>query len=214
MNTLIESAPARTDVRPVAVRIPAGGDAARRPSLTGVRLAGALAFALPVVHLVLAVLYVPRYPDATDLVAWSSVAVPVGMIAIAVAMWLTRAASRSLLAVQLAATAVALGISVAGTITADRVLNEDAVLWAMLVALSVQYLVALNVLARGAWGGILRWLPIAAASWGPVVVVASVVTGGLGSSWWAFIVYVCSGVALTGLGLLARPQLARQAGLR
>jgi 6,7-dimethyl-8-ribityllumazine synthase len=209
MNTLIEAAPARTDARQTATRTTIGDSAVVRPSLAGVRIAGILALILPIAHVAIAALYVPRYPEAMDLVAWSAVAVPVGMLAIAVAMWITRAAARPLIAVQLIAVIVALGVSVAGAVTADPMINEEVNLRVMLVALSAQYLVALGVLARGAWRGILRWLPVAAASWGTVILVAAVALGELGATWWVFIIYVCSGVALTGLGLLGLPKLTR-----
>lgn len=209
MNTLIEAAPARTDARQTATRTTIGDSAVVRPSLAGVRIAGILALVLPIAHLVIASLYVPRYPEATDFVSWSWVGVPVGMIAIAFAMWITRAAARPLIAIQVVAVVAMLGVSTAGTITGDRMLNDQANLWVSLVALSAQYVVALAVLARGAWRGIVRWLPVAAASWGTVVLLAAVALGELGATWWVFIIYVCSGVSLTGLGLLGLPKLTR-----
>ncbi len=177
MNTLIEAAPARTDARPVVARTAIGDTAAARPSLTGVRIAGILALVLPVAHVAIAALFVPRFPESTDLVAWSSVAVPLGMLAIAAAMWITRAAARPLLAIQFATVVAALGVTVAGAVTVDPMLNEEANLWVMLVALTTQYIVALAVLARGAWRGILRWLPIVGASWGTVVLLVRRGTG-------------------------------------
>lgn len=185
-------------------------DASPRPSTTGlVRALGAGTALLVAVHYVLVLIYVPRWPEATELVSWSAVAVPAGMLALTAAMWLARAASRILLLAQLLTAGFATVVYVLGAATGDEFFALEIEMWAMVSALVAQYLVALGVLARGTWRGLLRVLPIVGASWGTVVLPIAVAVEDLEATWWPLISIVCGGLILNGLAVAILTRRAR-----
>lgn len=183
------------------------------PTLAGAaidRVLGAGAAVIVAAHLALAIAFVPRWPENLELVAWSAVGVPVAMIAITAVMWRTRAASRALLSVQLLTAAIFAGAGVLSAATGERIITDDVDMWTALAALAAQYLVALGVLARGAWRGVQRWLPIAGASWAVVVLPVVELARESGADWWVFIVYVCAGLIVNGVALAIRPAAGGQ----
>ncbi|QNO37572.1 hypothetical protein H4J02_00515 [Protaetiibacter sp. SSC-01] len=170
-----------------------------------VRALGAGSALLVAAHLVIAIMYVPRWPENLALVSWSAVAVPLALLAIGVAMWLTGAASRLLLAVQLVGALAMTVVYVLGAATNDRIFAEDLEMWVSIAALTGQYLAALGVLARGAWRGVQRVLPVLGASWATVVLPVAVAFSDFEATWWPFIVYVCAGLIVNGVALAIRP---------
>lgn len=190
-------------------------DALARPGASAViRALGAGSALLVAVHLALVITFVPRWPESTELVAWSAVGVPLAMIAIAIAMWRTGAAPRPLLALQVGAAALVAASSILAAATGAEVFDETLDMWTMLAALVVQYLVALSVLARGAWTGAFRILPIAAASWAIVVAPLAIMAGDSELAWWPFIVYLCVGLVAMGIALAIRPDGGSSRGVR
>ncbi len=191
-----------TTVTPLAER----ASTTSAPGAAGaIRALGAGSAALVGVHLVIAIIYVPRWPENLALVSWSAVAVPLALLALGVAMWRTRAASRLLLGVQLVGALAMAVVYVLSAATNDRIFAEDLELWVSIAALTGQYIAALGVLARGAWRGVQRVLPILGASWATVVLPVAVAFSDVETTWWPFIVYVCSGLIINGLALAIRP---------
>ncbi len=170
-----------------------------------IRALGAGSAVLVGAHLVIAIMYVPRWPENLALVSWSAVAVPLALVALGVAMWLSRAASRTLLGLQLVTALAMTVVYVLGAATGDEIFAEDLEMWVSITALTAQYLAALGVLARGAWRGVQRVLPILGASWATVVLPVAVAFSDFEATWWPFIVYVCSGLIINGLALAIRP---------
>jgi hypothetical protein len=202
MNTLTEAAPARP--ARTAAPLPTTPASSPAPGLA-VRALGAGSTLLVALHLALAIVFVPRWPEANDLVQWSALGVPIAMIAISVAMWLTHAAARPLLALQYVTATLVIVSSAIAAYSDDELFVETLDMWTMLAALVAQYLVALGVLARGVWRGVHRVLPIAGASWGAVVLPIAMAFEGTEAVWWTFVLYVCGGLIVNGLALAIRP---------
>lgn len=175
------------------------------PTAVADRVLGAGSALLVAAHAVLAIVFVPRWPEGVEFVQWSAIAVPLAMIAITVAMWRARAASRVLLSLQLITAAIFAGSGILAATTGTRIVTDEVDLWTALAALTAQYLVALGVLGRGTWRGVQRWLPIAGASWATLVLPLIVVAGETGLEWWVFILYVCAGLIANGVALALRP---------
>ena len=176
------------------------------PSPSGViRALGAGSALLVGAHAAIAIMYVPRWPGSLDLVSWSALAVPLAMLALTAAMWLTRAASRALLGLQFATAALVTVVYTLTAVTRDALISGDLELGFTMAALIAQYLVALGVLARGTWRGPQRVLPIAAASWAVVVLPLVLLLGDTEAAWTPFIVYLYAGLIANGLSLAIRP---------
>lgn len=204
MNTLTEAAPARP-ARAAAALPESRPVSSARPSTRAVRALGAGAAILVAAHLTLAIVFVPRWPEGHALLDWSAIGVPVAMILVTAAMWLTRAAAAPLLALQYGTAVAAAIVTTVGAVSGDPFFVEDLDMWTMITALTAQYIAALGVLARGAWRGLLRVLPILGASWAAVVLPVVIATEGTEAAWWIFIVYVCSGLILNGAAIAVRP---------
>ena len=208
MNTLTETAPALP--ARVAAPLPATTSSPVRRSAATVRALGVAATLLVAVHATLAILYVPRWPVGLVWLEWSAVGVPIAMILVTAAMWITRAAAAPLLALQYATAMGVAIVGVVGAITGDPFYVEDLDMWSMLAALTAQYLVALGVLARGAWRGVRRVLPILGASWATVVLPIAIFNDGTEAAWWVFVLYVCGGLILNGAAIAIRPPARRE----
>ena len=90
------------------------------------RVLGAGSALLVAAHAVLAIVFVPRWPEGLEFVQWSAIAVPLAMIAITVAMWRTRAASRVLLALQFVTAAIFAGSGILEATTGTRIVTDEA----------------------------------------------------------------------------------------
>lgn len=202
MNTLTPEAPVQTP-RPAAVQ----------PGTTGIRIVGAVAALALAAHLAVMIAAESRWDELADLVMWSALAFPLAQVAIVAVMWHTRAASRVLLAVTGAAFAALAMTSALAASAGDPELYDDVESWIVIGGLVAAHLVALHVLARGAWRGVLRWVPLVPASWG---IPATVMTFQFPdvSPWWGLIVTLVGGLALVGAVLAAAPRLALPATAR
>lgn len=202
MNTLTPEAPVQTP-RPAAVQ----------PGTTGIRIVGAVSAVALVAHLAVLIGAASRWDEFAGPVMWSALAFPLAQVAIVAVMWHTRAASRALLAVIGAAFAVLATTSALAASAGDPQLYDDVESWIVIGGLVGAHLVALQVLARGVWRGVLRWVPVVAASWGIPVTVMTFQFPDV-SPWWGLIVTLVGGLALVGAVLAAAPRLALPATVR
>ena len=214
MNTVTTPALARTDAaHPSAAHQPST-TVGRLMTTSGVRVAGVVISALAVTHVALFASFVGDWdsPTARMLVELGGYALQLALIGVLMVMWRTRAVGDRVgwrltgaTVTALAGAAIASGVVHQLLPASSVALNVSNAL--MLCTLAGFYVLAIGVVSERRWRGFLRFVPILASSWGPAVVLA-IMLGSEDASWWTFMVYLSAGTVLSGLALVARPDLA------
>jgi hypothetical protein len=179
-----------------------------------VRTAGFVVSALAITHVVLFASFVGDWgsPTARMLVELAGYALQLSIIGVLLVMWRTRAVGDGIGWRLTGATVTALAVAAIASGVVHQLLPDSAVALnvsnaLMLCALAGYYALAIGVVSERRWRGFLRFVPILASSWGPVVVLV-IMLGDEAASWWTFILYLSAGAVVSGLSLIVRPDLA------
>jgi hypothetical protein len=214
MNTITTPALARTDATQASGGIQPATTEDRLLTASGARVAGFAITALALTHVALFGGFVGDWdsPTARMLVEIAGYALQLAIIGVLLVMWRTRAVGDGNGWRLTGATVTALAVAAIASGVVHQLLPDSAVALnvtnaLMLCTLAGFYVLAIGVVSERRWRGFLRFVPMLASSWGPVVVFV-IVLGGEEASWWAFILYLSAGVLVSGLTLAARPDLA------
>lgn len=208
MSTVQNPPTARTDAPPMPAR-PAGVRPGPRVSPLQLRISGIASLALVAVSALFTALPWPADgdaylgDDAASVATTASLAIVIG-IALRGGAFGAGRAWRAAGVVAFAALVGSTAFLAVGPLLPEAVLEQAEQVISPLT-LGVFWVAAVGILTVGRWRGPARALPFLTASW-PMTVVGVVLVGGAGldeSAWFAFVIHLGLGQALTAIALIA-----------